>query len=363
MTQRERILAGGIVGVLGVGALLGGVRALFLEPRRAALAQLAAEERRAADLENHLNRELTVQSRWLDRVRGTLRGEANEAAIAFRDDVSALLNKHGLTADLTTSPRGQRVEEKAEARRGFTELSLQVSVKGKLEQLVGFLRELYQRPYEKRVARITLGVEGGLAAAVDPKKRGKNRGEPRLNITMTLVALHLPRTAIPAAAGFDPREPGEFEPLALPQEPEAYDEIVRINPFKLFEPEPRVAVKPTPESAPASAPTREVAVKPRPKARPDHHLVATVSLNGEPLAYIDESKRTDPPAPRRLNDEVADGKLVLIHPRGVVLRVREGDDVNYYFYGLGASFKDRGEEVGPGVDPDVARQLKLVLKQ
>jgi hypothetical protein len=89
-------------------------------------------------------------------------------------------------------------------------------------------------------------------------------------------------------------------------------------------------------------------------------------LEEGPVAYVvDPDDPTEPPQEYRLNDEVDDGKLVLIVPEGMVVRVPpksgQRQPPTHYFYPLGSNFKER-EEVDPSVHPQVSRLLQLVLK-
>lgn len=378
MTLRERNLAIGVVGAIVVFGGIGLVRSAIIAPRARLQSELAAERARADDQEKRSLLPATTFAAWEAQTRRTLGLEGDKVSGAFRDDVSELLVKHKLTKDLTISPRDPRTVQKS-IRKGFSEVGLQVSVKGTLDNLVGFLHEFYQRPYQKRVSRMSVSVEGGSATATssDAQKSAKAGGkgaassgksEPTLNISLTLTTLMLPRNENRAWTElghpvFDPKQPGDARPDTLALELAGYQVISKVNPFKMYAPPPAGPIAKVPDTQPRIEPDH-----PKPPARPNHHvLVYTASLNGMPIAYVDESgKKTETPVAKHLNEKVDDGTLVLVHPQGMVVRAHPhgGGDPKFYFYPLGASFKERVEAPGFEAEfPEVARELKLVLNR
>lgn len=368
MTIRERNLAIGVVGALVLFGGYGFVQSAVIAPRAQLSKELNDERTRAGSQETREGDQKITFAAWEKQMRRTLGVDADKVSGNFRDDVSDLLKKHKLTRDLTISPRDARIVQKS-IRKGFSELSLQVSVKGSLENLVEFLDDFYRRPYQKRVTRLSLGLEGGAGSAMAEPKAGKGakgaaaaRPEPVLNISMTLTTLMLPRIenkdwkALKQPT-FDPKNPGETPPDALASELPEYAKISKPNPFEMYV-EQKTVVQVTSKSVEGE---HRPPPPPPPPPRPNHVLVYTTSLDGAPVAFVDESgKKTSAPVEKHLNEKVDDGMLVLVHPQGMVVRThpRGGGDPKYYFYPLGASFKDRIEAPEFDADyPDVARAL------
>jgi hypothetical protein len=99
-----------------------------------------------------------------------------------------------------------------------------------------------------------------------------------------------------------------------------------------------------------------VAVNPREGA--DQKFVrVTTCLDGEPACYVyDELHKDQPPLKFCLDEDIDDGRLLLILPRGLVVRVGQED----YFYPLGKSFEDR-EKLDPDEHPEAWEALHREL--
>ena len=136
-----------------------------------------------------------------------------------------------------------------------------------------------------------------------------------------------------------------------------YNTIVDKNLFAPYQ--PRIAsttVTPTTEPAHPTTPV-EPTVRPvvDPRAGADQKFVrSTVGLDGEPRAYVVDKQQLDqPPTAYRLDDPIDDGKLILIHPQGIVVR----SNGKNYFYPLGSSFRDR-EELSAADRPEIWDALR-----
>ncbi|MFQ5804869.1 MAG: GspMb/PilO family protein [Phycisphaerae bacterium] len=374
MTQHEKVLAGCLVGAIVAAGGYTLAKSKVYEPRQRLKADISNEIARRERLEVRLQgAEKTVRA-WHKQTGQTLHAESFEAHQAFRKDVGDLLDRNKLSEDRTISTYKVRREKKG-ARQGFVELPLSVRVKGKLGDLVNFLRDLYQRPYVVRVDKLRLSAELGRRSR-SKKGRGTS-AEPKLSITMTLSTLVLPKikdvehSTIDLKAMNDP----EAEPLLVSdrrlseEDPIAYNEIPRNNIFKLYEPPP--APPPPRVDRKQEAPkVVEQPEKPPADPRRDAHkfVLSGVGQTPEgPVAYvIHTDEPTEPPKEYRLNESADDGKVVLIVPEGMVVRVPPGkgrsDSPQNYFYPLGGNFKER-EEVSPSEHPDIEHMLRLVLKQ
>ena len=210
------------------------------------------------------------------------------------------------------------------------------------------------------------------------KRRGGPAPEPKLTIVMTLTTLVLPEVkdighpTLDLVALNDPEaEPLLVSPPRLTQEDlVAYNDIQKVNFFRVYE-KPVAVVRRTQEpDQPEKGPDEPPPPPPPPpdRRRNAHKFVVSGMgwLDDGPIAYvINIDETTDPPNAYRLNDDVDDGKLVLIDPRGIVVRVppsgrgSSGPQKNY-FYALGGTFKER-EEISPDKHPEISRLLGRVL--
>lgn len=359
MTPRERLLSYSVIGTLALAAGTTLVRSRVVRPMREMSQRVVELEQRRETLVNRIRQREIVIANWQKRTERTLGVSAIEAQQRFRFDVQKLLEAAGVTG-FVTDPLDP-YEERKGFRKGFVELPVSVRGEMTLEQLVHFLREFYRRPYVSRVTTLSLSMPASAASAArttTPRKgAAQTTTEPRLSvlrlILTTLVlpgAPEAPSRPLDAAALNDPDELRRLDPRVLAAaDLEEYDEIARTNVFKLYVEPPRVAERPPPDPRKADEPPR-----PPPRRDPREHadklrLVATTSLNGEPVAWVeDERRKSEPPAQYRLNDSFDDGRLVLIHPLGVVVRVpaaaEEGRPLSIdYFYSPEKKFTERLE--------------------
>ena len=377
MNQREKVLASCVAGVVVVYGGFALIKSKVYEPAKQLTADILKETEYRDRLQVRLNgADRTVQA-WQKRTSQTLGEDSFAAHQAFRTDVSLLLERNNLAEELKISQLRERIDKKG-VRQGFVELPLSVRVSGRLGDLDNFLKDFFQRPYLVRLDKLEL------AAEQIPKSRRKRRSstEPKLSITMTLSTLVLPKVAdvdhpvFDLAALNDPDPEAELVLVSaarLRQEDmDDYGEIAESNIFELGQPAP----PPPPPERPKQAERPKVEKKdnppppPPPPRRPNAHKLV---LNGVgrvddgPIAYVTNTNEPgEPPGEYRLNDDVDDGRLVLIVAEGMVVRVTPTrgprQPAKYYFYPLGGTFKDR-EEVNPTDHPRIERQLRVVLKQ
>jgi hypothetical protein len=373
MTHRERILAGAVGGAV---LLVGGwqaVQRIIIEPRSELRQRIAVAEKRRDNLERELLPARSAEKQWRQRTSRTLSHSVEQATLAFRRDISELVQRYRLTDDLVISEKPpKRYTRKGSPREGFVELPVTVRCRATLREVVYFLRDLYQRPYVKRLDRLDLTPESIVAQT---KNKNVAAREPSLDVSMTistLVVPRLPKTESPTLEGLDLdnpdvlRDAGIEPPDYLRQEqPLAYNMIASKNIFKIYQPPPP-APRPKPaEPVVAQKPRERPPPPPPPDPRKDADkfvVLGTTSLNGELIAYIkDERQQLDPPMQKRLNDPVDDGRLVLVHRKGIVVQVTNGRERGRtYFYPLGANFRQR-EPVDAEKHPEIQRLVDQVL--
>jgi Tfp pilus assembly protein PilO len=374
MNVREKGLAGCLVGVIVAygGYVL--VKSQVYEPRKRLLTNIREAAVRREKLQNRLSNADQIVQAWQEHTQRTLDEEWFPAHQAFREEVEALLKRNNLTEGLSVGQPPEKYERKS-VREGFVTLPVSVHAEGKLADVVNFLKDFYQLPYMVRVDKLHLRAKKMRTSR--GRKAAGGAPEPKLDITMTLSTLVLPKVngvdhpTIDLVALNDPASDISFDvPLRLREDdPVAYNKIANVNLFKVYQPPPR---KPEPKPEPREVVKREPEPTPKlppdPRRDADKYMVSGVGqLPQGPIVYVLEvDNAMVPPQQYRLNDEIDDGKLVLIVPQGIVVRVTSEKGkrgvVRHYFYPLGATFKER-EELDPAEHPEVARQLRLVLNR
>ncbi len=373
MKKSEKTLAGCLVAVLAVFMGYKIVHSMIVVPREELGRAIARAEDRLEKRRARRRQHDQIVAQWTGATARTLGADYKIAQDRFREDVAVLLDRNKLTEDRSIAAYKERREKKGPAR-GFVEVPIAVRVTGKLSDLVNFLRDLYQRPYLVRVDKLSVQAE------LKKKKKGSKAGaaggnrDPRLNISMTLSTLvlpKLPKVAHPTFDLADLRNPEKAEKLLasarrLSSRPEAYSEITKVNPFRIWEP-PRpkaVAKKPPKRTEPKP---KHTPPKPPPRRNAEKWVLVGTASDGRPVAYVsNEDDLAAPLREYRLNAKVDDGTLVLIVPEGMVVRVRRKvgrrTTTHDYFYALGKSFKER-VEVRPDKHPEIHRMLRLALSR
>ncbi|MBU0641482.1 MAG: type II secretion system protein M [Planctomycetes bacterium] len=367
MTRREQRLAtlvGTAVALLVLYQVAGrGV----VNPYQRLLSDQQSTAQRKFDLEVMLRGGDGIREAWQAATAATLGADPHAAQRVFREDIGQLLRKHGLEEDLKLRSLPHRT-----LKNGFAEVPVSISVKGELDEIVDFMCEFYQRPYYAKLTRVKLvGDESSLRSSASVSSTGKKgrkssrhanregRGSTKLSVTMTAAALVVPPEKGIPHIEFDWERVGADVPARLAAELDAYGEVVQANFFEKY-------VKP---AEPARPPAETVATTDRPPPpqpprdpRPDAgnlHLIATMATFGEYTAYVQHDERRDqPPESYSVGDAIDDGTLVLVHPKGMVVRVENGAEVGaQYFYPLGTSFKER-ERLDPALHSDVMPLLQ-----
>ncbi|MBK9118560.1 MAG: hypothetical protein IPM18_03010 [Phycisphaerales bacterium] len=360
MTQRERILALCLVGVLGFLGVAVVVDRALIKPMRNLQSNIQVAEERRDELDRELARLAAQERRWRELTRRTFSADEREAQQRFREELQALLEKHGMT-DVRVTPLMRNARQ-----RGLVEMPVMVTARGPLNSVVGFLCDFYQRGYLARIDRLTLGADPAViseynAAATrarttnTPRGRGRtgsgaNAAGPELSINMTAVTVVLERQK-----GLDhpvlPAELGETNGTRLLRPVDAYDLIVDRNPFRPYEPPPPTPLVRDPEPGPvvvAPPPERHpepVVVPPPPP--PDAIVSGIESWEGQRVAYVLFDPRTGTAQLRPVYEGASlfdgGGTVILIHRDGLVARVEKDGEVRDYFYARGSNFRDREE--------------------
>lgn len=388
MNPREKMLASAVVTLLVLSAVWAGVRWGVIARWTELNKRIQEEERRAVRLEGKLLEARAAERRWA--ALRPLSHNADRATQRFRQDLSELLEQHGMQDDFTIRVLPQRKLKVASLKSkkvNFIEVRLSIQARGTLQQVMNFLCDFYRRDYLSRLDQLTLTAEdspGRSRAVLAGRTRGRlRRGRtsrrsegpsygpegPTLNVSMLATALVLPEAkGLEQPVVTDPATPTDPKTLGrLPRPAAEYAKVWDTNIFKLYQPPVAKAVsEPKKPSTPRPAPeTPKVAASPPAEPRPNKKVVAVCCLHGKLMATLrDEDHRELPLEKVTINDPVDDGTLVLVVPQGMVVQVVEDRgataDIKYYFYRLGTTFAER-VELDPNEYPDIAQQLELVL--
>jgi Tfp pilus assembly protein PilO len=372
MSGNEKKLLAAFGSVVGVYFGYMTLDTLYITPRRELAGKVVDEEKRLQNLLDEMDKTKATNADWARQTQRTLSLKRDEAQLVFRDQIAKLLEKHQLQFGHSLSPQQPR-EIKKDSRKGFVELPLQMSLEGKLANLTAFLEDVQKLPYYVSVDKLVLNASAadqGLAGASTGKDKkgprpGFSKDGPTLRAELRLSSLVLPKVADVVHLVCDPGKEG-VQPALKPRDSEgSYATVAATNVFRPYAvPEPpqvKVVETKHPETRPVTPVTP-------PPPKDTRVLVGTPSLNGEPVAFLrDELKKSDPPEELRLNAAVCEngkGKLVLVHPKGIVIRIAEPNDAppKNYFVALGQKISER-EELSPQAHPDVYAMLSRVISQ
>lgn len=373
MTVRERRLALVVGGAVGLAAVWWIGKSIYQRSIVAHRLTIRAVQDDIDKLEAEKRRLKTSREDWKKLVSRTLDYAPDRAHMRFREDISALLERHGFTKNqLTVRSLAQRRN-----KDGTVELPVQVTTKGKLKELVALLVDMSRREYLLRVENLSINAEQARAATASTgARRGRNvpaaqpAGDPdgpALSIAFTAVTVTVPKLAGISAEPM--KEIIEAPQGRLPRPVEEYERIASINVFSDYKAPPQPVDTPavadaTPAPAQADA-TPPPPPPPPPNPRPDAEhlvLVGSVSRHGEARALVrDERKPAESAEPHALNGRLDDGVLVLVHPRGIVVHATEGPDAGkQFFYRVGAKFTER-IPVENVQHQDVLRDLQIAM--
>lgn len=367
MTGREQMLAKIVGASVGVLTLYQTTQWLIVQPFRAVTHDLARARAVRQSLELMSRRESRAADDWRSRVERTLSADPVQAANLFRRDVEGLLKAHHLDRDGVVQSNAPRT-----AKNGLIEVPLAVTAKGRLADVVGFLRDFYRRPYLTQVSRLMLNA-GDAKPKDNPGARSAHRDKAAsdlISIELAVVTLVLPARpdirATPIGSLESLAERVDDGRLARADTGE-YDRILAANIFGW--PAPPVIARADPPPATQDAriddsPRIERKKPDPPRPREKVVVCGVASMHGEYEAYVrSEGKNLEPPRTYRLRDEFDGGRIVLIHPLGLVVRRPANGEAGAprdVFYPLGMSSEDREREK-PTLPAEVADDLKIAL--
>ncbi len=368
MTSREKYLASAVGIVLVGAATVGVVKTLIIGPLNSLDEKINAQREKIADYDAEKVLLRRIESDWKDLTRRTLARSPQQAERVFREDMHQLLEKHGL-GNPKVSP-GSYIPY----RNGAVGVPLNINASGTLNQIVGFLRDFYRRDYLARLEKVRLTADSAVISQVNSNRRRSRPGRrggrdhdalgpngPELRVTISATTLVLPE--LKEVDGFPIME--EIVELDEGRLRHPIDEYELIYEKSLFTPyqEPRTVVhspdpRPTPE--PDSTPVERTPVNRRPHANEKYVRGIHLLPDGEYFAQVYNDRASADPVERvYLDDEVDDGRLILIHRHGIVVRTDQDGEITDWFYPLGTSFADR-EKLDPDLHPQVWNALEAL---
>ncbi len=362
MTQRERrlaIIVGGAIVAVFAGQ---GVQRFVLSPLKKLNDDIVTAQVRRAELQGELSNGTRIARFWQERTAATLATRREDVRQIFRQQINEMLEKYGLTANVRL---GDGMAQQITSD-GFVAMPVQVRCNGNLQTFIDFMMDFYRRPMLARVTSFTLQAERLAPRRSRDGQPAEAPTEPGLSITFNAAAL-----ALPVLPDVKDQRHGQFDQLEgrarLKNAEEAYAQLTARNVFMKWSPPPAVVVQKPPDPAP-----RERTRGEPPPRRPDpppadprrdadkFRLVATEAYLGVPYAYVRDTRNLEAPmAEYQLSADLDAGKLVLIHPKGIVVQTSDdAGDGKYFFYPIGESFKDR-VELSATEHPDLAAELGL----
>lgn len=363
MTQRERRLAILVGGAIVAVFAWQGVQRLVLSPLKKLNNDIVNAQVRRAELQAELSNGARITRFWQERTAATLAARREDVRQIFRQQINEMLEKYGLTANVRL---GDGMAQQITSD-GFVAMPVQVRCTGNLQNFIDFLMDFYRRPMLARITSFTLQAERLAPRRSRDGQPAEAPAEPALSITLNAAAL-----ALPVLPDVKDQRHGQFDQLEgrarLKNAEEAYAQLTARNVFMKWSPPPAVVVQKPPDPTPRERPRGE----PAPPRRPDpprvdprrdadkFRLVATEAYLGVPYAYVRDTRNLEAPmAEYQLSAELDSGKLVLIHPKGIVVQASDDSgEGKYYFYPIGESFKDR-VELSAAEHPDLAAELGL----
>lgn len=401
MTQREKQIVLGTL--VGLGVAYGGyvgVKSAIIGP----FDDLAKQKQAAAARNNSLYQSLSIErgaaANWTARTGKLFSSEADiddrlfETRQRFLDDISKLLAMHNLEGQAFNFP-----PPAPPAKNGFSDVPMSVTVTGTMGGLVGFLRDFYLRPYPARIKSLRIapadpGAATALATATEkhrdnlrPRGHRKDSAAPnsssatppeRIKITLSMVTLATaplrgvetsklpddftsvkrieregdPRAAFIAANGNDASAEGPT--------------VAMLDWFRKTPPPPPPPppVDTTPKVAHAAPPPPPPPPPPDPRKDADKlSVIGTIAFGSTHTVYVRDDRTPGGSIQHvHVGETIDDGKVVLVHPKGMIVRVEEkapdsGQTLRWvdYFYEIGKDFRSRVHLTEAGLSDVVVR--------
>ncbi|MCK4658012.1 MAG: hypothetical protein KAV82_00690 [Phycisphaerae bacterium] len=322
MNQHEKTLVTVIV-VVAVVAL--GVKVVYpkwVAPMFEFEAEILQRQDALFDLESDLSEVETAREKYREYVDRT--GGTDEKAVGdmFTSTLNELLDRCRLK-ERQVSPKSSSKDRKT----GLVTLSYSIRGKGSLQQAVLFLKNFYELPYISRFKNVKLTPQ-------KTRKRGKNNGEETLQVALTGgIDVLVPPTFFRSKA-----YEGDQPPRLVKYRTEEYASIWEKEPFTrpVKQKEPVViAEKPKEEVKPPPPPPPPVDKGPVWAGDPQRNqkiITSCLQAIGKVQVVHRKNKKREYVA---VGEDLDGGKLLMVHPFGVLVRRKDGGGEHEYLYPIG----------------------------
>jgi hypothetical protein len=227
MNPRERILASIIGGALGIVLVYHLISYGLVEPLRQMDKQIASLTDEEAELDELIGMSELLTGQWLDFTSRTFSFEPTKASDSFGLQLKELAKRHGFQDAVFSAGSWTKIG----AKTGISTVAQRIGVDGRYDNVIRFLRDIYQAPYLCQITKVSL-----------TPLEAKGRGRDLVKLDITVETPVLPEL-----------DKKKFRELAnahtLPAEPlppfrkglrgdEAYQALAERNIFRPYQPPP-----------------------------------------------------------------------------------------------------------------------------
>lgn len=343
--SRQKILTIIVLSLAGLTIGRSVVMSMIVRPYRDLGASIERKESELTGYDADIALQWASLDKWREFGARTLGTEAHVAQNRFDGDLKSLLQSNKLSKAAVRPKTHRRL------KNGLVLVPFSVQAQGGLANVVQFLTAFYERPYLARITSLNL-------APVSSKKQSV------LVMRLDAETVVLPDTKLSGAVRAMDQDEGSFEQRKR-YAADGKEALAMLTQKHLFErwvkppPEPTV-VKTRPKAAPPTKPKAPKPEPPKPKPRPPDPSVIVALLSypghGEVVTLHPGTKvRTV----HYLGEEMAGGKLVMVHPLGAVVGIED----EYWVLPNGAKVDDENQRVLATEVPQVMRKLAPLLEE
>ena len=328
-----------LIGLL-VGRAL--VTSMIVRPYRELTEDITKKEDRVARYRADVDLRAPSIGKWRAYGARTLGADAYVAQNFFDKDLKQLIQTHRLSKE-SVRPLSPR-----KLKSGLVLVPFNVQAQGNIRNIVAFLTTFYERPYLARITSLNL-------APISSKKQDV------LVMRVAAETLVLPETEMagtikpvdPATKSFEKRKRYFSEEQALAA-------LTDRDPFLPYVPPPKRVVIAPPKKETPKPKEKEKPPPPPPKKKTVDPSVIVALLSypghGEVVTMHPGTKvRTI----HHLGQEMAGGKLVMVHPLGAVVGIEE----EFWLLPNGVKVSDEEQRVLADEVPQVQRKLTPLLEK
>lgn len=181
MTSRERRLGAVIGGIVALGLAYQAVSFFFIADYQETNQRITAYEGEVKRLDGFIRSEESLARQWLDDVGRTFSLDRHEAQGRFGMALKEIAKRHGFDDAVFSPAAGTRIG----AKTNIATVAHRISIDGAYQDVIAFLRDLYNTPYLCQVTKLSvapssargargrvkaeLTVESPVLPSVDPK--------------------------------------------------------------------------------------------------------------------------------------------------------------------------------------------------